>query len=132
MPTHAAGSFIIDSWDEETLDELAGGRMFRVRIGKTFSGDLTGMSVGWMTMAMMPGDNAAYVGFERITAELGGQAGTFVLHHNAAMSPAGPQASWLIVPGSGTGELAGISGAATIDRHEDGTHTYTLDYDLPA
>jgi len=27
-------------------------------------------------------------------------------------------------------ELAGLSGEMQIDRHDDGEHTYTFDYDL--
>ena len=34
-----------------------------------------------------------------------------------------------IVPDSGTGELAGISGTLEIDN-EDGNHSYVLDYEL--
>ena len=30
-----------------------------------------------------------------------------------------------------TGDLVGISGTADITRHEDGSHAFTLDYDLP-
>jgi Protein of unknown function (DUF3224) len=33
-----------------------------------------------------------------------------------------------IVPGSGTGELAGLRGEMAIERHDDGSHTYSLEY----
>jgi Protein of unknown function (DUF3224) len=36
-----------------------------------------------------------------------------------------------IVPGSGLGELSGISGALTIANNA-GKHSYALDYTLPA
>jgi len=36
-----------------------------------------------------------------------------------------------VVPGSGTGELAGIGGAMTITI-ANGQHSYNLDYTLPA
>lgn len=35
-----------------------------------------------------------------------------------------------VVPGSGTGELAGLTGEIEISVAEDGTHTLTLDYDF--
>lgn len=132
MTTHAAGGFVIDAWDEEAIEEVDGGRVYRVRIGKTFSGDMPGTSEGWMTMAMTAAGSAAYVGFERITTELDGHVGTFLLHHNAGMSAQGQHGSCSILGDSGTAGLVGITGTAVIDRHDDGTHTYTLDYDLPS
>jgi len=41
-----------------------------------------------------------------------------------------PSASWPVVAGSGTGELAGISGQVRIDNLPDGGHVLTLDYEL--
>jgi hypothetical protein len=35
-----------------------------------------------------------------------------------------------VVPGSGDGELAGISGVLHLTIDEDGTHHYELEYDL--
>jgi hypothetical protein len=74
--------------------------------------------------------SAAYVAFERIFATLSDRSGSFVLHHTATSSPAGQVGSWTIVPDSGAGELVGITGSATIDVAEDGTHRFTLDYAL--
>jgi len=39
--------------------------------------------------------------------------------------------SVMVVPGSGTGELAGIAGTLTITAAA-GKHSYTFDYTLPA
>ena len=33
-----------------------------------------------------------------------------------------------VVPGSGTGDLAGLAGEIEIDQADNGTHTLTLDY----
>ena len=35
--------------------------------------------------------------------------------------------TWTVLPGSGTGELAGVRGEGQITRHEDGSHTYWLE-----
>jgi hypothetical protein len=35
-----------------------------------------------------------------------------------------------VLSGSGTGEMAGLSGTAEITRHDDGSHTFTLEYTL--
>jgi len=83
-----------------------------------------------MVMVAVDGAPSAYAGYERFTARLGGREGAFVLAHAAGVGPEGPHASWTILTGSGSGGLAGIAGSAQINRLEDGTHTFTMDYDL--
>jgi len=52
--------------------------------------------------------------------------GGFALHHSA-----GENGHHLIVlPGSGHGELAGITGTAEIVQDDEGNHTFTLTYEL--
>ncbi|MDP9265689.1 MAG: DUF3224 domain-containing protein, partial [Chloroflexota bacterium] len=53
------------------------------------------------------------------------------LHHNATASRGAQSAEWTVVPDSGTGELTGLRGDARIAGDPKGTHTFTLDYDLP-
>jgi hypothetical protein len=36
-----------------------------------------------------------------------------------------------VVPGSGTGGLAGIAGTLRLEVDDDGTHRYALEHDLP-
>jgi hypothetical protein len=35
-----------------------------------------------------------------------------------------------VVDGSADGELAGLTGTLKISKHDDGSHTYTFDYEL--
>lgn len=49
----------------------------------------------------------------------------------AAATSESAEASLVVLAGSGTGDLAGMTGSAEITRHEDGSHTFDLDYDLP-
>lgn len=125
----AQASFVIDGWEENVvLDD--GIKLVRTAIEKTFAGDIVGTSVAQMIMAHAAADSMAYCGFERITATIGDRAGSFVLHHNATRAPSGGVASWTVLASSGTGALAGIRGTGVIERHEDGRHTFTLDYEL--
>lgn len=39
MSTHAAGTFEIESWEEEPYDEREGAKLTRTRLTKTFRGD---------------------------------------------------------------------------------------------
>ncbi len=102
-------------------------------INKTFHGGLEATTVGEMYSAGDPAKGSAgYVAIERVTGTLNGRTGTFAIIHMATMQPGvPPQMSITIVPGSGTGQLAGITGTFTI-AIADGKHSYTLNYSLPA
>ena len=47
------------------------------------------------------------------------------------MGPDGVTNTGTIVPGTGAGELEGISGDGTMLADDDGNHTLTLSYELP-
>jgi hypothetical protein len=126
MKKHAEGSFEISGWDESTVDEGGGVKMSRARVTKKFAGDLRGTSEANILLALARDESRAYVGFERITAELGRRSGTFVLHHNAGAEGV----SWTVLPRSGTGELETIRGRFHIAIEPGGGHTYTFDYEV--
>ncbi|MHB8620998.1 MAG: DUF3224 domain-containing protein [Chloroflexota bacterium] len=124
---HAESSFVIDSWEGDAYDKQEGAELARAHVTKTFDGDLKGTSSADILTAVTQAGPAAYVGLERITCTLHGLPGTFVLHHTAGLSGN----HWTVVQASGTGDLQGLSGTAQIARHDDGSHTFTLDYELP-
>lgn len=104
----------------------------RMRFTKTFQGALSGTSEGEMLTAGAPASGSAgYVALERFTGTLGGRRGSFVMQHSGTMHGGRQDLSIAIAPGSGTGELAGIAGSATIDIAGK-QHFYTLRYTLPA
>lgn len=124
----AAGSFTV------TLTALpaAPGGVVQHRLEKRFSGDLAGTSTGVMMSAGDPAKGiAGYVAMETVEATLIGRTGGFALQHNGTMDTGGQQLNMVIVPGSGTGALAGVSGRMTI-RISGREHFYTLSYALPA
>ncbi|MGY0232952.1 DUF3224 domain-containing protein [Longispora urticae] len=104
-----------------------GGQMSRTHWDKTFTGDLAGTSaVEAVMLGLDDGGPSIYVGIERIEGTLHGRAGSFVLLHSATHHESGGLAEWVIAPGSGTGELTGISGTGRILPG----HEFTLTYDL--
>lgn len=127
MNTRANAAFDIKSWDEETFDESEGVKLTRTRVVKLFRGDLEGESSAELLMAYLEG-SSAYLGLERFTGSVHGRSGSFVLKHDALMSGDVPSASWLVVPGSGSGELRSLRGEARIDKEPGGGHSFTLDY----
>ena len=128
---HAASTFDIDTWDDQPWDEGEGAKLTRLRLTKTFHGDVEGTSaVEGLTAVASGGDGRAYVALERITGRVHGRRGSFVLHHTALDSSAGQQTAWTVVPGTGTGELRGLRGTGEIVVEPGGQHRFMLDYEL--
>jgi uncharacterized protein DUF3224 len=131
--TTASGTFEIDSWNDDVYDDGADVKMSRAHLTKTFAGDLVGTSSAHMLAVSTPGEGseefsgAAYVASEKFTGSVHGRPGAFVLVH-AASGPHGMKVA--VVPGSGSGELAGLTGEMAISRHDDGSHSFTFDYEL--
>ncbi len=101
----------------------------RVTLRKTFSGALTGTSVVAMTSATVGEAPAGYVAVELVTGTLDGRTGTFVLQHTGEVDGAAQRTSGLVLPGTGTGELAGLRGTVELGHEESGA-VLTLDYEL--
>jgi len=128
---HASGSFEVKLVPQGAEDKAEGSTLGRMAIQKQFQGDLEGSSKGEMLSAMTGvKGSAGYVAIERVSGRLGGRSGSFVLQHDATMSRGEPQLNIIVVPDSGTGELAGLSGKMNIII-EAGEHFYEFEYALP-
>ncbi len=131
MPTTC--SFSITKWEAHPIDAPADGpEQSRVVLAKEFSGELVGRSSGEGLFCGMsdPSAGAGYVVSERIVGAIGERDGSFVIQHGGLMGPGHtPSTFGSIVPGSGTGDFAGISGTVVIAQSAQG-HTMTLDYEL--
>jgi hypothetical protein len=131
MQHSANASFDVTNWNATPYDEPTDGpHLSRVAVSKAFKGDLKGTSTGEGLFCGMnaPASGAGYVVSERFSGRLGDRSGSFVLQHVGVAEPGAPAQSYgNIVPGSGTGELAGLSGE--VEFGED--HTITLRYGFP-
>lgn len=102
--------------------------MFRRSLNKQYSGDMAGSALGEMQMSGQPQvGEAAYTAIESFMGGLQGRSGSFALAHLGLMSGGQQDLRIAIVPGSGSGELAGISGELAL-RIEAGVHFYELHY----
>lgn len=128
MTHHAHGTFSVKM--EPKASKPADG-LTAFTMDKQFHGDLNGISQGEMISA---GDYklgaAGYVAIEHVTGSLDGKSGAFALAQIATMDAGSQSLKVVVVPGSGTGQLQGITGTLTI-RIENGQHFYNLDYSLP-
>ena len=128
---HATGTFDVKLVPQTSDDKAEGAVPARMTIEKQFHGDLEGTSKGQMLAAgTSVKGSAGYVAIEQVSGTLHGRTGTFILQHSGTMTRGVPQLSVTVVPDSGTGQLAGISGKLNIIIVE-GKHSYEFDYDLP-
>jgi hypothetical protein len=130
MKNHAAGAFEVQLQALEAYNRDVAAGLARMSIDKQFRGDLDAVSKGEMLSAMgnVKG-SAGYVAIERVSGTLHGRSGSFVLQHNATMTRGEPYLNIIVVPDSGSGELAGLTGTMKIII-ADGKHSYEFDYTL--
>ncbi|MEF2978544.1 DUF3224 domain-containing protein [Subtercola sp. YIM 133946] len=128
---NATCTFEIVTRTELPLDQTDGTILKSVVMAKRFWGDIAGESavqmLGYKTAIVT---SEAYLAFERLAVTVAGRTGGFVLRHCAMRTVDWSEGSWKIVPDSGTGQLAGISGSGTIAFQGDGTAIFDLDYEL--
>lgn len=108
------------------------GAVGRFELSKTFTGDLVGTGAGVMLSAGDPqAGTAGYVAIETVRGRLGDREGGFALQQFGTMHGGAQELRYEVVPGSGTGGLAGITGTLRLEVDDDGTHRFTLEHDLP-
>ncbi len=106
MTTKAQAVATVASWDENAYDEVEGTpKTSKASIKYSYDGDIAGESVAELLMVYV-GEEAEYVGLERVTATVGGRKGTFVTSAVGAFKGGVASSSWNVVPGSGTGETS--------------------------
>jgi hypothetical protein len=132
MPT-AIGAFTVSDFTptdyaSEVETALGTGHAHMV---KTFAGAVEGRSLTQFSFAFSQETGVGtYVAMEAFEGTVDGRRGTFNFAHSATTT--GTDRShefFLIVPNSGTGELAGITGTGSIVTDDDGERmvfTYTL------
>jgi hypothetical protein len=128
----ASGSFEVTVHPLANAEVSGDPMLGRFLLTKKFSGDLDAAARGQMLSAGTPTQGSAgYVAIDQVTGTLGGRRGGFVLQHSGCMNRGVPTLSIHVVPDSGSGELAGLTGTLSINI-VDGKHFYDFLYSLPA
>ncbi|MFD0556953.1 uncharacterized protein DUF3224 [Stackebrandtia endophytica] len=99
---------------------------------KRFEGDVSGRATTLFTSAFDESTGAGtYVAMESFDGTVHDRAGAFNFAHSKTTLGDSPQDEFfVIVPGSGTKDLAGITGTGGIRVDADGTHHIWFDYEL--
>ena len=131
MKKSANARFAIKTWDEKPYSEGPDlPKLTRATVTKTFTGDIEGE--GQVEYLMMYGSDgwATFVGLERIVGRIAGKAGTFVLQRTGTFEGGVAKESYVVIPGSGTGELRGLVGEGTSALGHGNEYPITLNYEL--
>jgi len=129
--TKATATFEVKKWDEKKPDPAEpGGWLARGTIATGLAGDVEGEATTEFLMLYVGNESASYVGMQRVTARLGGRSGSFVMQGSGTyvVSTGIARTEWSVVPGSGTGELAGLRGDWHEFAQKDPKGTITFEY----
>ncbi|KUJ64198.1 hypothetical protein ACZ90_60005 [Streptomyces albus subsp. albus] len=131
--SHATGTFTYVDWEEKRVSEVAGATaLAHASVSNTYSGaiDAAGTSCQY-TIAYLTEKTGRFSGYEQLTGTLDGRTGSFVLVQHGTFDEEGAVCEYQVLPGSGSGELAGLTGeggfTAPTGQQE---YTYRLDYRL--
>ena len=131
MSTHAQAKFEVQSWEENTYEELEGdAKLTRASVGQAFTGDLEGEgSVEWL-MCYREDKTADFVGLQRFVGSVGSRSGSFVMTTQGSFDGTEAKGSLDVVAGSGTEELSAITGTGAFAAPLGSTASVELDYDF--
>jgi hypothetical protein len=99
-----------------------------IHLRETFTGDIDGDSPVRALQVMRDDHSASLVSVQRFRGKLGGREGTFVLQGSEVVKDGKIKATWFVVPGSGTGDLAGLRGEGGFEGDFGKGSEGTLDY----
>jgi hypothetical protein len=131
----ASGTFTVSGFTPADVPSPAIGTAVPVGLAtmdKRYEGEVAGRSATLFTAAYdQSTGTGTYVAMESFEGSLHDRAGAFNFAHAATTSGEDRQGEFfVIVPGSGTGALVGITGTGSIAVDPDGTHRIRFDYDL--
>jgi hypothetical protein len=132
----AVAHFDVTGWNEAPYDGEDGGvRLSRAEVTKTFRGALEGHSTAILLMCQANPDDldagGGFVASEKVTGQLDGREGSFVIQHGGLAGGDQERRTFgNVVPGTGTGELEGLSGTVELSIDAEGRHTLTLEYEI--
>ena len=131
MTARAEGTFTVASWAEDTYQELDGkGKLTRATVSYRLSGDIEGDATWAALMFYREDGTAEYTGLQHVTGQIAGRAGTCVMVADGSYAGGEARGTWRVIPGSGTGALAGLRGSGTSVATSEPPGTFTLDYEL--
>ena len=129
---HATSTFKVDAWDEQPIASSTSGRKStHAIVSQSVSGDVTGTGTAHWLMCYRPDGTADYLGLQHVDGHVGGRSGGFTCSSTGAFDGTAAEGTLAVLAGSGTGDLAGISGTATLRAPQGEAAIVEFDVQLP-
>jgi Protein of unknown function (DUF3224) len=127
--TSAAAKIEVHTYQPQTYDDSDGGTdLVEINVTEAFHGGIEGEGVVRFLQAIRADGSASFVGIERVTGSIGGRSGTFLLQDAGTVQGSVVSGTWFVIPGSGTGDLAGLRGEGGFTANLGEDADVTLDY----
>ncbi|MHB1929701.1 MAG: DUF3224 domain-containing protein [Acidimicrobiales bacterium] len=127
--TRADATITVAKYEPVVYDERTEGpTLSRIHVEESFNGDIEGEGAVEFLQAVRPDGTASFVGIERVTGTVGGRSGSFLLQDAGTVNGGVVSGEWFVIPGSGTGELAGLRGNGGFRADLGQGADVTLDY----
>ena len=124
----AEAKITVHNSEAKPYDQSASPALTEIRLRETFTGDIDGESTVRALQVQREDHYASLVSIQRFRGKLGGRQGTFVLQGQEIVENGKITATWFVVPGSGTRDLAGLRGEGGFQgdfgKGSDGTLNY--------
>ncbi len=133
MPKRATTKFTITNWDEKPYDVVAGQpKLTRASVTQAYVGDIEGEGKVEHLMVYGDGGSASYVTLERVVGRIGGKSGSYVTQGSGTFEGDTAKGTFSVVPGSGTGDLAGLRGTGSFIAvgGKPETQVVTIEYEI--
>ena len=118
----------VQSSQAEPYDQTAVPALVELHLSETFTGDMDGSSPVRALQVQGADKSARLVSLQRFSGKLGGRQGTFVLQGSEIVVGGKIDATWFVVPGSGTDALFGLRGEGGFKGEFGKGSEGTLDY----
>ncbi|MFD7097271.1 DUF3224 domain-containing protein [Streptomyces xanthophaeus] len=125
------GRFTFADWEEKPLGPSgAAPRLAHARVTNAFTGGIEASgTVCAYTVAYTGESTGTFAGLELVSGSVDGRHGSFVLEERGSFDGTGTRCRFEVVPGSATGELAGLTGTGGFtSRHGDSSVAYEFTY----
>jgi len=127
----ATATFSLKQWEERPYDEADGApKLTRAGVLYAFEGELSGEGRLEYLMAYLPDGTARFVGLQRFSGRIGQRDGTFIFQHGGRFADGVASDTWKVIPGSGTGGLAGITGQVEFSSGHAERYEIIFEYEL--
>ncbi|TDU79822.1 DUF3224 domain-containing protein [Streptomyces sp. KS 21] len=125
------GRFTFADWEEQPIGSAESTpRLARSTVVNSFAGGIeAGATSAGYTFTYIEEGAGSYTGMELLSGTVDGRKGTFVMEQRGTFDAAGTRCTFEVVPGSATGELAGLSGSGSFTyRKGDMSVPYEFTY----